>query len=317
MDSDFWQILQELPLDAAGRALLLQSALIVLALLFLRWLVLWFIFRETEDVRVRYRSSKLVTYIAVALGVFGLVYIWEPLFASRLGTFLGLIGAGVAIALRDPIANGAGWLYILWRKPFELGDRIEVGGHAGDVVDLRLFRFSVLEIGNWVHADQSTGRLIHIPNSLVFTQSVANYTQEFQYIWNEIPVLITFESNWRKAKGLLQEIVDERCTGIAEEVRLSLKQAARSALILYSTVTPRVWTSVVDSGVLLTIRYLCNPRQRRGSTEMIWEDVLAAFAASEDIHLAYPTRRVVFPAAGQSGEVVLRPGKEIPSPPEG
>ncbi|NIP82375.1 MAG: mechanosensitive ion channel, partial [Gemmatimonadetes bacterium] len=91
-----------------------------------------------------------------------------------------------------------------------VGDRIQIGAHAGDVIDQRIFQFIVLEIGNWVDADQSTGRIIHIPNGLVFREPLANYTRGMQYIWNEIRVLVTFESNWKRAKQILDEIVQER-----------------------------------------------------------------------------------------------------------
>jgi small-conductance mechanosensitive channel len=77
-----------------------------------------------------------------------------------MSTFLGLVAAGIAVALKDPLTNLAGWLFILWRRPFTAGDRVQIGEHKGDVIDLRLFRFTLLEIGNWVHADQSTGRLL-------------------------------------------------------------------------------------------------------------------------------------------------------------
>ena len=91
-----------------------------------------------------------------------------------LGTFLGLLSAGLAIALKDVVASMAGWIFILWRRPFQLGDRIQIGDRAGDVVDLRLFQFTLLEIGNWVDADQSTGRSIHVPNGAVFTEPLFN-----------------------------------------------------------------------------------------------------------------------------------------------
>ena len=101
-----------------------------------------------------------------------------------------------------------GWCFILIRQPFKVGDRIQIGKVAGDVIDIRFFNFQLNEIGNWVDADQSTGRIIHIPNGIVFTEPQANYTAGFQYIWNEIPVLVTFESDWKKAKQLLTDIVN-------------------------------------------------------------------------------------------------------------
>jgi small-conductance mechanosensitive channel len=108
-------------------------------------------------------------------------WIWIDAF-NDLGTFLGLLSAGVAIALADVLKNMAGWMYIPSRRPFRVGDRIEIEGTRGDVVDIRLFCFSLMEIGNWVDAEQSTGRLVHVPNGSVFINQVANYTEGFQYI---------------------------------------------------------------------------------------------------------------------------------------
>ena len=169
--------------------------------------------------------------------------------------------------------------------------RSATGDTAGDVIDLRIFQFTILEIGNWVDADQSTGRVIHVNNGQVFTESVANFSKGFEHIWNEIAVLVTFESNWEKAKEILREIAnrhDEELSAAAEE---KLREAARRFMIFYSKLTPTVYTSVKDCGVMLTIRYLCNPRRRRSSEESMWEDILHAFADNDDIDFAYPTQR--------------------------
>ena len=95
------------------------------------------------------------------------------------------------------------------RKPFKVGDRIEIDQITGDVIDIRIFQFSVVEVGNWIDADQSTGRIVQVPNSKVLREALANYQIGFEYIWHEIPVLITFESDWKKAKGLLQKIAND------------------------------------------------------------------------------------------------------------
>ena len=266
------------------------SLVVVLSLALLRWAVSWLIFKRTEDVRIRYRATKLATYAGTTLGVFLLGSIWFTGF-QNLSTFLGLLSAGLAIALKDSISSLAGWLYILGRTPFAVGDRIAIGDHAGDVIDQRLFRFTMLEIGNWVNADQSTGRVIHIPNSHVFTQAIANYNAGFAFIWNELPIMITFESNWPKAKNILQAIGDTRLSNLSESAAHAIKRAARSQMIVYSKLGPRVWTHVADCGVVLTLRYLCDPRQRRTTAEIIWEAVLTEFARADDIDFAYPTIR--------------------------
>lgn len=269
---------------------LISSLLLILIAVLLRPLSTAIVGRRTEDPAVLYRWRKAAEYSALVIIVVGLSSIWLASAASLL-TYLGLLSAGLAIALQDPITNLVGWLFIIWRRPFEVGDRIQVGERAGDVIDIRFFQFTLVEIGNWVDADQSTGRLLHVPNRKVFIESVANYSKGFPYIWHEIPVLITFESNWHKAKELLEGIVDNHPSPTKEEIEKAMQQAARRHMIVYENITPIVYTRVMDSGVRLTLRYLTPPRRRRSSEEAIWEAVLDAFAQEDDIELAYPTLR--------------------------
>jgi small-conductance mechanosensitive channel len=126
---------------------------------------------------------------------------------------------------------------------------------------------------------------------MLMTTPLANYSAGFEYIWNEIPVLVTFESDWRKAKDILLSIGGEHAENLSEKAAARLRESSKKFMIFYQTFTPTVYTTVKDSGVLLTIRYLCHPRQRRGSTQAIWEDVLEQFGAAPDIDFAYPTRR--------------------------
>ncbi|MBC8385847.1 MAG: mechanosensitive ion channel [Candidatus Cloacimonetes bacterium] len=263
-------------------------------LIFLFWIIHFVLriifYKKISDVKTRYRWQKISSYIVVFIGIIVVGRVWSEGVQS-LATYLGLVSAGVAIALKDPISNIAGWIFIIAHRPFEVGDRIQVEDFAGDVIDLSLFQFSILEIGNWVDADQSTGRIIHIPNGKLFTCEFANYDKGFKFIWNEIPVLITFESDWQKAKIILAEIADKHKEVTSKNVEQQIRKATRKFMIFYKNLTPIVYTEVKDSGVLLTIRYLCETRNRRGSKQEIWEDVLTAFSKHKDIDLAYPTRR--------------------------
>lgn len=159
------------------------------------------------------------------------------------------------------------------------------------MIDISIFHTTLMEIGNWVDADQSTGRVIKVPNEFVFNRAFANYSKGFQYIWNEMPVLITFESNWKKAKELLFDIVNKHAGNLSEKAEKKVREASSHFMIFYSKLTPMVYTSVKDSGVNLTIRYLCEPRKRRGTEQAIWEDVLVVFSECDDIDFAYPTQR--------------------------
>jgi small-conductance mechanosensitive channel len=245
---------------------------------------------SADEPAVTYRWRKITLYLAATLGVILLGFLWFHEFRS-LATFLGLLTAGLAIALKDLVTGFAGWIFILVRKPFDIGDRVAIGNHAGDVIDLRIFKFSLMEIGQWVDADQSTGRVIHVPNSYILTETLINYTRGFEFIWNELPVLLTFESNWQEAKRILQDIADRHSGSATHRAEQALKQAARRFMLSYSKLTPIVYTSVKDSGVMLTIRHLCAPRERRGVSERIWEAILTEFAARSDIDFAYPTTR--------------------------
>jgi len=283
-------IQKALGLSPEAQIKIFASLVIGLILWILYSLIIKVVWRRTENVRIRYSWRKTSGYVVIILGVFLIGRLWFKGFQS-IATYLGLLSAGLAIALKDLVSNFAGWLFIISRRPFSVGDRIQIGNYAGDVIDTRVFQFTLLEIGNWVNADQSTGRIIHIPNGMVLSEVLANYSKGFQYIWNEIPVLITFESNWKKAKKILQKIADKDAEPLSKAAEKRVKEASKKFMILYSRLTPIVYTGVKDSGVLLTVRYLCEPQRRRDSEQAIWEDILKEFSREKDINFAYPTQR--------------------------
>jgi small-conductance mechanosensitive channel len=269
---------------------LVETLVVIFGYLLVRRLARRIVVRSVDDPGSRYTASRFVAYGFGVLTLGLLVKIWFQ-GVTGFATYLGLLSAGVAIALQDPLINLAGWVFILVRQPFKVGDRIQINQHSGDVVDIRLFRFIVLEIGNWVHADQSTGRVLHIPNGWVFKNSVANYDEGFGYIWNELAVTVTFESNWRRAKEVLAKTVTEHAEELSPDAARQIAAAADTYHIKFSKLTPVVWTSISDSGVTLTMRYLCKPRERRSSASEIWESVLLALNEMPDVDLAYPTTR--------------------------
>lgn len=269
---------------------LVLTAVIFIILSGFKFLLNIIINRKVDDQKSAYRWHRLVLYIYTILLILLTGHVWIKGMTS-LTTFLGLASAGIAVAMHDTIANLAGWFFIIWRKPFKVGDRIEIGSIAGDVIDIRIFQFSIIEIGNWVDADQSTGRIVHVPNSMVLREPLANSHIGFEYIWHEIPVLITFESDWKKAKELLTRIATEDIGSLSAGAQEQIRRAANKYLIFYGALTPIVYTSVKDSGVLLTVRYLVNPRQRRSTQQKVWEAVLDAFEKEDNIELAYPTTR--------------------------
>jgi small-conductance mechanosensitive channel len=261
-----------------------------LVIYILRFILLRIAFHYKKGVRERYRWRKTTLHIATFLfiAVSGALLIEA---FSELVTFFSFVAGALVLALRYPILGIAGWVFIMGKRPFDVGDRIQIGEHRGDVIDQRLFMFSLMEIGNWVGDEQSTGRVIHIPNGMIFQNPIANYSRGFEYIWNELHVLVTFESDWRKAKKILTKIADSHSENLSTAAEKKLQRAAKKYMIFYQKLTPIVYTSVKESGVMLSIRHLCEPRSRRGVTQEFWEDILTAFEKEKNINFAYPTQR--------------------------
>lgn len=279
---------------------ILITIIIIVAIYFIRLIINRIIHKRlASDIKKYHKIRKLISYISFIVSLLAIGSVWLRFF-NQVMTTIGLISAGVAFIFKEALTNLAGWFFIVWRKPFHIGDRIQISEVSGDVIDIRLFQISLMEIRNWVDADQSTGRIIHIPNSKVFTTEVANYGKGFKFIWNEIPVTVTFESNWRKAKKELMEIINKHAEELSKSAEEKLMEASRRYMIFYKKLTPIVYTKVIDIGITLTIRYLCNPRKRRTSESIIWEDILDLFDKSSDITFAYPTQRFFYnPSEGK------------------
>ena len=251
-----------------------------------------FVVRTVDNRVVQYRWGKTLAYFTLALTTILTIAIWVD-GLSQVGTFLGLVSVGVAIALKDLLVDIAGWLILIMKPPFEVGDRIQIGDHSGDVVDTSLLHFHLLEIGNWVDSDQGTGRLIRIPNSKILTDPIANYTSEFPFLWHEIPVVITFESDWRRAKMLLLEMVTEASGETSQRAADFVRKHPSRMLIAPGKVTAIVYTSVLGHGICLSMRFLTDPRQRRRFDQTLWEGALDIMSNEPNIQLAYPTQRLV------------------------
>jgi small-conductance mechanosensitive channel len=286
---------------------LLVSVLAVALVVAVRFVALKTLQRRFQEEWVEYRARKVASYTSSVVILIVLAWIWIDAF-NDLPTFLGLISAGIAIALSDVLKNLAGWIYILSRRPFRVTDRVEIAETKGDVIDIRLFRFSLMEVGNWVDAEQATGRLVHVPNGMVFTNKVANYTEGFEYIWHEIPVLVTFESDRTRARQIIERAVRLRAPDVDQGAGERIAEAARTYHIKIGALTPNVYMTVKDSGVLFTARMLVGVRQRRAIDEAVWSEILASLDADPTVELAYPTIRAYLPSP-----LVLRSADEEPS----
>lgn len=271
---------------------LIVSAVIILVLGLIRWLALRAIYSYFSDVKIRYNWRKWTTHIGFLLSAVLIISVWFKEFSSVL-TFLGLLSAGIAIALREPVVNFFGWMFLLWRKPFSVGDRIKIGDDTGDVIDIRIFQFSLMEVGAWVASDQYTGRIIDVPNGKVFSFSQYNFSKEFPLIWNELSFRVTFESDIELTRQSIFNALSSQKLSINEEDVEKLKNVIENYVTYNVSAESAVFYKVVENGIQFTFRYLCKFNQRRLTEQVIWEILIKDIQQNDKIKFAYPTQRFI------------------------
>lgn len=249
--------------------------------------------RYIDEPTRRYRASKLVTRAVAIVAIASVLAVWSPGLKGFL-TVLTVVGAGLAIAMREVVLSFFGWVNLALRSPFSPGDRVEINGVHGDVIDIRLLHSTFMEIRGWVNADQSTGRIVHIPNSWVYQYPVYNYTHGFRFIWNEIPLTVTFRSNWQDAREIMLTLAEVTADIVAQQVKEEIQRMSREYLVHYSILTPFVYVRIMPDGIRLTLRYLCETRKRRGTEHALTLGILEKFSQHGQIELA-PTMVGVMP----------------------
>src|SRR6202790_3929922 len=170
----------------------------------------------------RYKVRKLVVFSGYLSILLSLTILFEDRL-GRLSFALGVVGAGVAVALQDMVASIAGAFSIGFSKLYALGDRVQIGDTRGDVIDIGLLRPTLMETGNWVGRDLYNGRIVRIPNSIVLKGSVFNYSQGFQFVWDEIKVLFTTTSDCQFAREMLLRVANESIGEYLVEAQTSWK----------------------------------------------------------------------------------------------
>jgi small-conductance mechanosensitive channel len=243
---------------------------------------------QVQDSKEHYRKvTFLNTWLTVA-AVIAVVALWSRLFHAK-GTFWGLIGAGVAVALKDPLLSIAGRIAIFAGHIYSVGDRIEISQLTGDVVDVGFFYTRMMELGNWIGGDQATGRMVQFSNSIIFGNPVYNYTQNFSYIWDEIQLPVTYASNVQESTKILIEVGKQYTREFLEGAQAQMHRMRRYFLVPEFELEPTVYMKVTSNWVELTLRYLVEPKKRRSATNFIYGEVFKRVQQRQDISIASET----------------------------
>ena len=221
-----------------------------------------------------YLFNKKSHIIKTILTIFTLFLIWENEI-QNIVTILSFIGAAATLAIRDIILNFFAGLYISIYKPIRVEDRIEVNSTIGDVVNINSLNFEILEVNSKEEGEQSTGIIVQIPNSKIFTENIKNYTKAFKYIWNELEVKIKLNANLEHNKKVLYDIVNSNdiVKRIPKKMQHELNEAIGDYRIYYNNLEPIIYTKLTEEYVDLTIRYLAHPKKARHIESQIWNKI--------------------------------------------
>lgn len=249
--------------------------------------------RINEDSPYIYTVQKASRYGINILGMLLIFTIWVEQ-SGDLSVALGLFAAGIAFALQEVIGSMAGWLTIITGRPFAVGDRIETGNIRGDVVDVGILRTTLMEIGNWLQGDHNTGRIVTISNALIFKEPLYNYSAYLRFIWDEISLPITYESDWKKAAELMSAAVEQHphYQKLLPQAEQQRRHARRQLAVKLTTLKPRVFLRLTDNWVELGMVYPVDNDLRRVFRSEVSQKILQGFA-NANIQVASETLAIV------------------------
>lgn len=246
------------------------------------------ILRSSQSHSERFRRINALKTVVFVSAFVGILVLWARLL-QHTGTFLGILGAGLAIALREPLLSIAGRIAILAGHMFSVGDRIQISTMSGDVIDVGFFYTRMMEIGNWIHGDQVTGRIVQIPNSQVFGTPIFNYTQNFSYIWDEITIVITYASDYQSAIRIMTDVGAEYTREFLQGAEHELEKMQLYFLVPTVDVKPTVFLRVTDNWLELSMRYVTDPKKRRVVTNYLYTEIFERFRERGNIQIASST----------------------------
>lgn len=263
--------------------------------------IIWILVKATQknvltkikDKDNRYRAKKFSGFV----GYFLTIVLLTIVFSDKLGGFtvaLGVAGAGIAFALQEVIASFAGWLAIMFGGFYKTGDRVQLGGIKGDVMDIGVLRTTIMEMGQWVDGDLYNGRIVLVANSFVFKEPVYNYSGDFPFLWDEIKIPIQFGSNYEKTNQLLLQVGKEVAGHLSDQSKEKWSALQNKFRLEDAQTEPMVSLIANDNWVEFTLRYVVNYKRRRATkTELFMRILKAVDETKGEIRFASATFQLV------------------------
>ena len=252
---------------------------IVIAIILGAWLLIRLL-KSRISLRIKdsgsaYHTKKFLDFFGVALVIIVLAIVYFRQL-SGFTVALGVAGAGIAFALQEVIASVAGWIALIFGNFYKTGDRVQLGGIKGDVIDIGVLRTTLMETGEWVDGDLYNGRIVRIANSFVFKEPVFNYSGDFPFLWDEIKIPIQYGSDYLKARAILEKVATDHLSQYAALADEVWRQMVKKYLIENAQTKPMVTMVTTDNWVEYTIRYVVNFKKRRITKNLLFESILFA-----------------------------------------
>ncbi|MCZ7580884.1 MAG: mechanosensitive ion channel family protein [Fimbriimonadaceae bacterium] len=255
--------------------------------------------RRILDRDARYRTRKLIS----GLGYFSLAAAALAIFGPKMSDVAvaaGIASAGLAFALQEVIASIAGYVAVSFGGFYRIGDRVQLGGIRGDVIDISVLRTTLMELGEWVEGDLYNGRIVRVANSFVFKEPVFNYSGDFPFVWDEIKIPVRFGSDAKLARQIFQSVADEVCQEYLEPSLSKWHEVQRKYSVEDARLEPAVTLKVTDNWIEYTARYVVPFDRRRTVRDRLHTAILEEVNASNGrVQLGSTTIEIVaFPETG-------------------
>ncbi|MCL5949233.1 MAG: mechanosensitive ion channel family protein [Candidatus Bathyarchaeota archaeon] len=244
--------------------------------------------KKIKDSKTRYSLRKTISILGIGIFLIALVSIWIAETQNILIT-VGLIGAAIAFAIQDIFKNFIGGITILLNGLYHVGDRIEINQKYGDVIDISIFYTTLMETREWVSGDQATGRLTMVPNGVILTGTLHNYTRDFDFIWDEITLPITYDSDWNSAATKILDLVRVETKGIQEKAKEIMRNLEGKYYFTARSLEPAIFVTLTDNWITFGIRYITEVRSRRVLHDQLSRKILSTIQQSESIKIASGT----------------------------
>lgn len=241
--------------------------------------------------KMRYSLSKTLNLVHLSVATLFVLRVWLPDSNTLLAAY-GFVAAAVAFSIQDLFKNFIGGVVILIRSLYKVGDRIQIGDTYGDIIDIGILYTTLIEMRAWVSGDQSTGRIVRVPNGKIITTDVINYTADHSFIWDEIHIPVTHQSDWKRADQILNEIITETTSELSAGAMEEIHHLQSKYFLTNRNIEPHVYMVITDNWMSLYARYIVSARERRNVQDRIMRMIKDRFDDEERITIASSTATI-------------------------